>query len=337
MARILSLGGCGFIGSYITRKLLSEGHDVTCVDNFSKYGFVNHDFYTNRRFRLITKDVRNMYPHEFNGYDYVLCLAALIGGIRYFHSIPYQIARDNTEILTKAIDNTLASSPEAVFYYFSSSMVYERLQREVTEEDALNQPVPITNYGVQKLFGEFLTRGAGDEFGLNYVIVRPFNAVGSGELPKIDSKGEAEFGMAHVIPDFVYKAITKQSPFQVMGDGEQVRTFTHAKDIADAISLMISKGVRNDDFNVCGNNKIAMKDLAAKVWSKVNGSTKFPEIKHMEAPKDDVRFRVGRSEKAKKLLGWEPRYDMEYILDDTIQFISSNVGQAKGLGKRKRG
>jgi len=56
-------------------------------------------------------------------------------------------------------------------------MVYERMQRPVNEEDALNQPVPITNYGMQKLFGEFLVRGAHREFGLNYLIVRPFNIV----------------------------------------------------------------------------------------------------------------------------------------------------------------
>lgn len=321
MAKVLALGGAGFIGSYIVRELLEHGYEVTVVDNFSKYGFINHDFYSHPRFHLKIKDVRALYPAEFKGYDYVLCLAALIGGIRYFHRIPYQIARDNTEILSHAIDCTLAAAPEAVFVYFSSSMVYERMQRPVNEEDALNQPVPITNYGMQKLFGEFLVRGAHQEFGLNYLIVRPFNAVGSGELPEVTAEGHVEFGMAHVIPDFVYKALIRQAPFEIFGDGEQVRTFTHAKDIAEAVRIMLDKNIKNDDFNICGDNTYKIGDLARKIWAKVNPDVSFPGFKHLPAPPADVRFRIGVSEKAKKILGWEPKYNMDYIIEDTFKFI----------------
>jgi len=329
MGKVLVLGGAGFIGSYIVRDLLRKGYKVTVVDNFSKYGFLKHDFYSNPNFALKIKDVRLLYPSEFKGYDYVLCLAALIGGIKYFHKIPYQIARDNTEILSHAIDCTLAAAPEAVFVYFSSSMVYERMQRPVTEKDALNQLVPVTNYGMQKLFGEFLVRGAHQEFGLNYLIVRPFNAVGSGELPEITAEGHVEFGMAHVIPDFVYKALIKQTPFEIFGDGEQVRTFTHAKDIADAVCIMLDKGVKNDDFNICGNNTYKIGDLAKIIWTKVNPGIDFPGFKHLPAPPSDVRFRIGVSAKAKDVLGWEPRYDLDYIIDDTLQFIKNQMREIK--------
>jgi len=325
MGKVLVLGGAGFIGSYIVRDLLRKGYKVTVVDNFSKYGFLKHDFYSNPNFALKIKDVRLLYPSEFKGYDYVLCLAALIGGIKYFHKIPYQIARDNTEILSHAIDCTLAAAPEAVFVYFSSSMVYERMQRPVTEKDALNQLVPVTNYGMQKLFGEFLVRGAHQEFGLNYLIVRPFNAVGSGELPEITAEGHVEFGMAHVIPDFVYKALIKQTPFEIFGDGEQVRTFTHAKDIADAVCIMLDKGVKNDDFNICGNNTYKIGDLAKIIWTKVNPGIDFPGFKHLPAPPSDVRFRIGVSEKAKRILNWEPKYDLDYIIEDTLQFIRTKM------------
>src|SRR4051812_27968244 len=325
MRRVLALGGAGFIGSYIVRELLAADFEITCIDNFSKYGYLEHDFYSDPRFHLVNKDVRSMYPVEFRGYDVVLCLAALIGGIKYFHKIPYRIARDNTELLSHAVDGTLASSPEATFVYFSSSMVYERMQRPVREEDALTQPVPLTNYGMQKLFGEFVTRGAHEEMGLNYLIVRPFNAVGGGELPDVTADGSVDFGMAHVIPDFIYKAIIRQTPFEIFGDGQQVRTFTHAQDIAEALRVMLQKSVRNDDFNICGNNTLRMDELAKAIWDRVNPEVQFPGFKQMPVPPADVRYRVGISEKARRILGWKPRHELDYIIDDSLKFIREKL------------
>ena len=331
MANILALGGCGFIGSHVVRALLEHGHSVTAMDNFSKYGHVTHDFYEHPSFKLVIEDIRKTEARDFEGYEQILCFAALIGGIKYFHSIPYQIARDNTNILTHAIDCTLSGSKNAVFYYLSSSMVFERLQRAVTEQDALDQPVPLTSYGMQKLFGEYVVRSAHEEYGLNYVIIRPFNAVGSGELPESKRPGEVEFGMAHVIPDFVYKALIKQSPFEILGDGTQVRTFTHARDIADAICLMIDKGIKNDDFNLCGNNTSSMGELAKKIWGMVNPSDPFPGFEHLPELPNDVKYRLGVSNKAQEILGWTPKHDMDYVLEDTLEFVRKHMMQREKI------
>jgi len=325
LKKVLCLGGAGFIGSYVTRELLNAGYHVTVIDSFSKYGYLEHDFYSHPNFKLEIKDVRIMYPSEFRGYDIILCLAALIGGIKYFHRIPYRISRDNTELLAHAIDSTLAAAPDALFVYFSSSMVYEKMTRPVTEEDALTQPVPVTNYGMQKLFGEFMTRGAHEEFGLNYMIIRPFNAVGSGELPDFKADGSVDFGMSHVIPDFVYKAMVRQTPYEIFGDGEQIRTFTHAKDVSEALVSLFDKNVRNDDFNICGHGTERISDLARKIWAHVNPGQPFPPVKAMPVPPADVRFRIGMSDKLKKAIGWEPRYGIDYIIEDTARFVAASM------------
>jgi nucleoside-diphosphate-sugar epimerase len=204
-------------------------------------------------------------------------------------------------------------------------MIYERMDRPVTEADSLQQPVPITNYGMQKLFGEFMTRGAHQEFGLRYLIVRPFNAVGSGELPDFKSDGSVEFGMSHVVPDFVYKAIVKQTPFEIFGDGQQVRTFTHAKDISEALSAIIDKELYNDDFNICGQSTEKVSDLARKIWGHVNKGIAFPPVKAMPVPPADVRFRIGLNEKLRDAIGWEPKYDIDYIIDDTHRYVAASM------------
>jgi nucleoside-diphosphate-sugar epimerase len=183
---------------------------------------------------------------------------------------------------------------------------------------------------MQKLFGEFLTRGAHEEMGLNHLIVRPFNAVGGGELPDMTADGSVDFGMAHVIPDFIYKAMVRQTPFEIFGDGEQVRTFTHAADVAEALRVLLEKNVRNDDFNICGNNTLRMDELAKRIWGRVNPGTPFPGFKNMPVPPADVRFRVGVSEKAKKLLGWTPRRELDYIIDDSVAFIRQRLGARIG-------
>jgi len=131
--------------------------------------------------------------------------------------------------------------------------------------------------------------------------------------------------MAHVIPDFIYKAMIKQTPFEIFGDGAQVRTFRHAKDIAEALRVMLQKGTKNDDFNVCGNNTLRMDELATRIWARVNPGLPFPGFRQMPVPPADVRYRVGISDKARRLLDWKPKYELDDIIDDSLDFIRQTL------------
>ena len=129
------------------------------------------------------------------------------------------------------------------------------------------------------------------------------------------------------LPKAIYKALIRQTPFQILGDGEQVRTMTHARDIAEATVLALEKGVEREDFNFCGASPFKMADLARVIWERINPEQDMPEFEHLEAPAADVRFRVGYSEKAKRMLGWEPKYDMDDILEDTIAYIRQHQNE----------
>ena len=108
-----------------------------------------------------------------------------------------------------------------------------------------------------------------------------------------------------------------------------MRTFTHAQDTADALRVMLQKGVKNDDFNICGNNTLRMAELAKRIWARVNPSVSFPGFKNVPVPPADVRYRVGVSEKATRELGWKPNYELDYIIDDSLAFIREKLPARK--------
>ncbi|MCL4558140.1 MAG: NAD-dependent epimerase/dehydratase family protein [Deltaproteobacteria bacterium] len=314
MAKVLAIGGAGFIGSHVVRALLGQGHEVTVVDNFSRYGYLPYDFHSSRSLTIVKEDVRALPARSFGGYDFVLCLAARAGGVRYLSMNAHSIMKDNTEILMHSLSSAHSSSPGSVFYFFSSSMVYDG-----------NGTTPSTSYGRQKLSGELMVKSSCAQRGLSYVIVRPFNAVGAGEMVESGTDGKVEYGMSHVIPDFVYKTMIRQTPFEILGDGTQTRTFTHVNDIADAVALMIEKGTKNDDFDICGREHLTIIELAHRIWKSIHADAVFPEQKYLPAPDTDVRSIYGSYEKARERLGWEPKHTIDDMIADTVGFIKRHV------------
>jgi len=99
----------------------------------------------------------------------------------------------------------------------------------------------MSGYGFSKLVAEHVTRTYHEEFGVKYVIVRPFNACGPGELP-----GEY-VGYAHVIPDLIKKTVEGQYPLEILGSGKQTRSYTYVDDVADGI-LHVTERIENEDF-----------------------------------------------------------------------------------------
>jgi nucleoside-diphosphate-sugar epimerase len=316
--RILVLGGCGLIGSYLVRELLEEGYEVTVVDRAGDFLIPVE---RNERLIRVSSEVEALTPKDYEGYDVVVLLAAILGGVRFFHRYPFTIARENTRIVLSVVENLISLSPSPLLIYFSSSMVFERADRGVEEEDLREMKIPLTSYGLGKLFGERVVTSASEEYGLSYLIVRPFNAVGAGETPLIGEKGEILWGMRHVIPEFVLKAILKENPFTILGDGNQVRTFTHCADIARGVVAMVKKGIRNEVFHLCGEERYTVRELARVIWETINPGDDLPEIRSLPREPYDVGYRTSTSQKARRLLGWEPRYRLNDILSEVVPFI----------------
>lgn len=310
--RIVVTGGCGFIGSEVVKYLLKKGYKVRVVDNLSKressiksgYEFINGD--------LTRKEVA---IKVFKGMDICINLAAKIGGIGYFHKYPAAILSENNKIYSATFEAAAANKLERMIC-ISSSMVFESTREFPSKEKDLKKiPPPISSYGFSKLIGEKYCQAFWDEYKLKYSICRPFNAYGINEHP-----GE-EVGYAHVIPDLIKKIFSNQYPLELLGDGQQIRCFTHVSDLADGIiAVMENEKAVNEDFNIANPTPIKMIDLAKLLWNLTNQEKVF-KVNFVQGFTYDIKKRIPDTSKMKNLLNWEPKIKFEDGLREVIQWL----------------
>lgn len=314
--KVLVTGGAGFIGTEVVKQLLEKGYKVRIADDLSK---LEAKVPKNCEFLKVDLTKKDMALRAMDGVDYCIHLAAKIGGIGYFHKYPATILSENNKMYSAVFEAAVAKKIKRTIY-LSSSMVFESTNIFPSKESDLDKiPPPVSSYGFSKLVGEWYCRAFKDEFGLNYTIIRPFNAYGINEAP-----GE-EIGYAHVIPDLIKKILSGQYPLELLGDGNQTRCFTHVSDIARGIILAIeSEKAINQDFNIGSEEEVRMIDLAKLLWEKCQMDKPF-KVKFVHGFKYDIRRRVPSSVKARKVLGWKLEKKLELELPGIINWVSKQM------------
>lgn len=331
MSRVLVTGSAGFIGGYVVEELLGRGHEVVGVDNYSKYGPVTKSYDDHPSYTFVEGDVRDVDLMErlLDGCEHLVAGAALIGGISYFHTYPYDLLAANERIIAATCDAAIkaraAGALEKVTY-LSSSMVFESTTHWPSKEgDERTIAPPLSSYGFQKLAVEYFARAAWDQYGVPFTIVRPFNCVGVGEGRALGDveipSGNVKLAMSHVVPDLIQKVLKGQSPLHVLGDGEQVRHYTYGADLARGIvEAMSSPAAHNDDFNLSTAESTTVRELAEVIWRKVNGDRPLT-LAHDPAFEHDVQRRVPDVSKARDVLGFEATTSLDEMLDVVIPWV----------------
>ena len=306
---ILVTGGCGFIGREVVGQLVARGHRVRVVDNLSKPSSAPPPDCEFVRADLTDPAAAHA---AFAGARACVNLAALIGGIGYFHKLPASILSDNNRIYSSTFEAAVAHRLERMLFV-SSSMVFESAERFPSREEDLRViPPPLTAYGFSKLIGEWYCRAFRDQHGLRYTIIRPFNAIGPEE-----AAGDA-VGDAHVIPDLVKKIRAGQHPVELLGDGRQTRCFTHVRDIARGIVLALeSERAVDEDFNLGASAEITMLELAQRIFALCVPDKPF-QASFVQGFPGDVRRRVPDGGKARRVLGWEPAIGFDAALREVV-------------------
>jgi nucleoside-diphosphate-sugar epimerase len=332
--KVLLTGSQGFIGSYICNELLNNNHKVVGIDNFSKYGKVIRPHDSHENFKLYEL---NVLDSEFLDVvasekpDIILAGAAMIGGISYFHKFAYDLMATNERIMSQTFDAAIKGYQDGYvkrIIVMSSSMVYESTDVYPTPEDSISKiPPPLSTYGFQKLACEYFAKGAYEQYGLPYSIVRPFNCVGVGEEDSITehevTSGNIKLMMSHVLPDLVNKILKGQNPLHILGCGEQIRCYTNGKDLARGIRLVIeSPEALNQDFNISTNKSTSVLELAELIWSILKPNEEFKHVCDV-GYEYDVQKRIPDTTKAKEILGFEAEISLQESVIEVINYMSN--------------
>ena len=333
--KILVSGSAGFIGGYLVQELLDQGHQVVGIDNYSKYGKVVKSYDGHPNFRFVEGDAKDILLMKklIADCDQVVALAAIIGGISLFHELAYDLMAENERIMAATFDAAIWAFREKRLQkinVMSSSMVFESTSAYPTPEgEQLKCPPPLSTYGFQKLACEYFAKGASEQYGLPFTIIRPFNAVGIGEKRAVYDRevysGNVKLAMSHVVPDLVQKVLKGQDPLHILGEGNQVRHYTYAGDLAKGIRTCVeNEKAMNEDFNLSTPVSTSVLELAGMIWGKIKKDQPFRYVCD-EPFKYDVQKRVPDVAKAKRVLGFEARTSLSEALDEVIPWIENQI------------
>lgn len=317
MSRVLVTGGVGTIGAAVVRRLLADPeYEVRVSDQREAPTWMREGC------EVHTGDLRDLAQARAatKGCTHVIHLAAIVGGIANFHRLPHTLTEVNAALYNAVLRAAIDLDVER-FTYVSSSMVFERATRFPTTESHIEEcPPPHSAYGFSKLTGEVYCRAAHEEHGLPFTICRPFNAYGPGEMP------DREPGIAHAVPDLIRKVLSGQRPLQIFGDGTQTRTLTHVDDIAGGIVTATSSPAGlHETFNVSASRELTVKEIAQIIWAACGEDPDELQLEHMPSFTVDVQRRWPSVEKAKRLLGWEAKIELEDGIASTVAWLADRL------------
>jgi nucleoside-diphosphate-sugar epimerase len=316
--RALITGGAGFIGSHLSETLLDRGHDVLILDNLSTGSIDNISHLKGRSgFEYFIDSVNNepLLAELIDRSDVVFHFAAAVGVKLIVEQPVYTIETNvhGTEVVLKH-----ANKKKKLVVIASTSEVYGKSEDVPFREDSdlVMGPTPKHRwaYACSKAIDEFLALAYWKERKLPVIIVRFFNTVGPRQT--------GQYGM--VIPNFVRQALAGE-PITVFGDGTQSRSFTHVADVVNALLKLVAEPKAIGEVINIGNiQEVTIMQLAERV-RELSGSASIikciPYEEAYESGFEDMPRRVPALQKAEGLIGYAPKYGLDDILVQVIDYF----------------
>ena len=312
--KVVVTGGAGFLGSHLCDRLISDGHQVICIDNLITGSEENiSQLKNNPNFKFINYDVSNGLPEGLDA-EQIYHLASPASpnknNPKSYIAHPFETMKVNTEGTWKLAEAAVGMGAKLLFA--STSEIYGNPKEHPQKETYLGNVStigPRAVYDEAKRFGETVVSAYVRSKGLDGVIIRIFNTYG----PRMADDGR-------VVIEFV-KAALKNKPLPVFGEGTQSRSFCYVDDLIDGIILAMEKGESGEVYNLGNPDEFTILELAKKVKELANSAS---EIKLAEKlPEDDPLQRCPDLSKTKEVLSWEPKISLDEGLKKLIQYYKS--------------
>jgi UDP-glucuronate decarboxylase len=309
--RVLVTGGAGFVGSHLCERLLGDGHEVVCLDNFftGTHANVAH-LREHARFELFRHDVQEPLTMEVDQIFHLACPASPI----HYQRNPVRTIRTAVEGTLNLLD--VAREASARILIASTSEVYgDPAEHPQTEAywGNVNPIGPRACYDEGKRCAEALATAYANQYGVEVRIARIFNTYG----PRMHEND------GRVVSNFVVQALSGK-PLTIFGDGKQTRSFCFVSDLVEGFIRLMASEHGADPVNLGNPRESTMIELATLI-KQATGSRS--EIIHEPLPKDDPVRRNPDITRAKKLLGgWTPTVPLEQGIAATIAYFRGVVG-----------
>ena len=305
--KVLITGGAGFIGSNLCERLLKMGHEVLCLDNFYT-GSKNNiaEFLGNSKFEVIRQDISEPFLIEA---DFIINLACP-ASVPHYQKDPLKTMKDNVYGIFNVMENVRRLKIPVL--HTSTSEVYgsPSVHPQPESYNGNVNPVSIRScYDEGKRAAETIMFDYHRRYGADIKVVRVFNTYG----PKmLENDGR-------VVSNFIVQAL-QGDDLTIYGDGKQTRSFCYISDLIDGIMLfMENKSGFTGPVNLGNNYEFTVIDFAKLVISLTGSKSK---IRFVELPKDDPVQRNPDLTLARKILGYNPKVDIEEGLKKTISYFS---------------
>jgi UDP-glucuronate decarboxylase len=306
MKKILVTGGAGFLGSHLCERLLNEGNDVLCVDNFytGTKNNVKH-LLTNPHFELMRHDVTFPLYVEVDEIYNLACPASPT----HYQFDPVQTTKTSVHGAINMLG--LAKRLKAKILQASTSEVYGDPEIHPQTEDYWGRVNPIgirSCYDEGKRCAETLFFDYWRQHQVDIKVVRIFNTYG----PRMDSND------GRVVSNFIVQALQGKD-ITIYGDGQQTRSFCYVDDLIDGmIRMMNSSDGFTGPVNIGNPNEFTMLELAQKVIKLTNSKSK---LIFMPLPQDDPRQRQPSIKLANDRLDWKPTVELDNGLEKTVKYF----------------
>jgi GDP-D-mannose 3', 5'-epimerase len=306
------------IGSHLARAVITAGHEVTIVDNFSRGTMHAIDDLPKGAFEFIEGDLRDYETTRrvCRRKDTIYHLADVVSGIQYVFGNEYHIFRDNVQINSNLVRGALECNVENIIYA-GTACSYPKGKQSVIGGPALREtdayPAdPESSYGWSKLIGEYEIGLATTEEKVQSLVLRFHNVFG----PWCDVNPAT----SQVIPALCVKAAKNPRELVVWGSGKQRRAFLFVDDAVSALMLGLEKGLGQGVVQIGPEESISIGHVAQKIRRIVG--KQFEIVFDTDRPEGD-KDRFADFSKAKRVLGWSPDVRFDEGLQKTYEWISN--------------